>query len=363
VPAGAPVPAAPHRADEDLVFGGHAIARELGRTGLPDWAIAETWEVSDVDGSVGVVTDGDLAGTPLRRLVEQHPDELVGRGWRGERFPLLTKFIDATGTLPVHLHADDETAQRLEGQSNGKTEAWHVLRAAPGATALCGSREGLPSAEFRAALEAEDFDAVLRRLPISAGRTVYVPGGTPHSFGPDMLVYEIERTSDIQQHAMRWEMTDGSPVDDEQWQANLDAFLDEWRPEARPRPGPGLAVPVDDGVQRVFLAAGPYFALERWTAGTAAPLRHAFETAVVLSNVGAPVTVTVGQWSEPLGRAETLLLPAACGRVEVRGPADVLMGYLPDLDVDVRAPLAAAGYGPEAIVRLGEIPEPERAAD
>jgi hypothetical protein len=54
---------------------------------------------------------------------------------------------------------------------------------------MCGTREGLSRAEFRAALEAEDFDAVLRRLPISAGRTVYVPGGTPHSFGLDTLVY------------------------------------------------------------------------------------------------------------------------------------------------------------------------------
>ena len=38
-------------------------------------------------------------------------------------------------------------------------------------------------------------------------------------------------------------------------------------------------------------------------------------------------------------------MPAALGRVEVRGSADVLTGYLPDPERDVRAPLAAAGYG------------------
>jgi mannose-6-phosphate isomerase len=336
------------------VFGGHALARRLGKTGLPDWAVAETWEVSDVDGMVGVVTNGDLAGTPLRQVVHDHPEELMGRGWRGERFPLLTKFIDASGALPVHLHADDETAQRLEGEANGKTEAWHVLSAAPGATALCGTRQGVTTARFRRALEDQDFDAVLRRLPVVAGQTVYVPGGTPHSFGPDTLVYEIEQTSDVQQHAMRWEPTDGSPIDEDQWQQNLDSLIEEWRPEPRPSFGPGLAVPVDDGVQRVFLAAGPYFALERWTAGTAAPLRHGFETALIVTNLGAPVSVTCGGTTEQLGRAETLLVPAACGELQINGPTDVLFGYLPDLDADVLAPLLAAGHQPEVIARLGE---------
>ncbi|WP_306457925.1 hypothetical protein [Streptomyces sp. SA15] len=48
---------------------------------------------------------------------------------------MLTKFIDGTGALPVHLHADDDTARRLDGEPHGKTEAWHVLDTAPGATA------------------------------------------------------------------------------------------------------------------------------------------------------------------------------------------------------------------------------------
>ena len=34
-----------------LVFGGHVIARRLGKAGLPDWGIGETWECSDVDGN------------------------------------------------------------------------------------------------------------------------------------------------------------------------------------------------------------------------------------------------------------------------------------------------------------------------
>ena len=341
---------------EPHVFGGRAIPEKLGRGGLPSGLVAETWEVSDVENYMGEVTNGPLAGQTLRQIVGESPEELMGRGWSGEYFPLLTKFIDAKGMLPVHLHADDETAQRLEGQPNGKTEAWHILDAAPGATALVGLKEGVDRDALRDALLRQDFDSVMRRLPVRPGETIYVPGGTLHSFGPETLIYEIEQTSNIQQHAMHWMMEDGSTLSDEQWRSNIDMLLEELRPEPTPDFQPGLRIGVDDGVERVFLCASPYFALERWRAGNTAPLKHSFETAIILSNVGEPVSVNAGGSTQWLGRAESLLLPAALGRVEIQGPADVLMGYLPDLQRDVLGPLTAVGYAPEVVASLGEVP-------
>ncbi|MET9295326.1 class I mannose-6-phosphate isomerase [Streptomyces sp. NPDC003077] len=337
------------------VFGGRAIPERLGRTGLPDGRIAETWEVSDVEREGARVEDGPLAGVSLRRLTREHPDALVGRGWRGPRFPLLTKFIDATGPLPVHLHADDADARHLEGEPNGKTEAWHVLDAVPGATALVGVRAGVDRERLRQALLDQDFDAVMRRLPVRAGETLYVPAGTLHSFGPGTLVYEIEQTSDLQEHAMRHRMEDGGALDDGEWRANIEALLRQWKPEHRPDFAPGLRLPDRDDAERVILCAGPYFALERRRAGSTASVVHAFDTAVVLSNAGGPVTVVCAGRSWELDRGRTLLLPAALGRVEIPGPADVLLGYLPDLDRDIRVPLAAAGYGPAASATLGPV--------
>ncbi|MBF6175805.1 type I phosphomannose isomerase catalytic subunit [Nocardia blacklockiae] len=338
---------------KSLVFGGHAISRRLGKTGIPDWSIAETWECSDVDGVGARVRNGPLAGRTLRQLVAEYPEELMGEGWTGDYFPVLTKFIDAAGTLPIHLHADDDTARRLEGQRNGKTEAWHILSAAPGATALCGVQKGVDAERLRAALRDQDFDSILRRLPVSAGETIYVPGGTLHSFGPDTLIYEIEQTSDIQQHAMHWNMEDGSPVSDEQFDTNIDRLMQEVRLDHRPEFEPGLKITVDDGVQRVFLCAGPYFALERWQVGSARPARHTFATAQILTNVGAPVRIRTGGFHEELGSAQSLLLPAGCGWVEILGPADALFGYLPDLERDVDTPLRAAGYSQARIAALG----------
>lgn len=96
------------------VFGGHLIQEKIGKKDLPDERVAETWEISDVDGDISVITNGDFAGKSLRDVVQVYPSEIVAEGWRGPRFPLLTKFIDGSGMLPVHVHADDATARDLQ---------------------------------------------------------------------------------------------------------------------------------------------------------------------------------------------------------------------------------------------------------
>lgn len=337
------------------VTGGTQIQDRLGRRDVGPGRLAETWEVSDVDGHIASVVDGPLAGRRLRGLATQHPDELVGRGWRGPCFPVLTKFIDATGMLPVHLHADDETARRLEGKNNGKTEAWHILDAGVGATALVGLKPGVKREALRDALFAQDWDRVMRRIPVRAGETVYVPGGTLHSFGPDTLLYEIEQTADIMQHAMTWNQADGSPVPPEEREKNIDKLLEELKPEPRPNFVAPLRIAVDEDVDRQFCVASPYFALERWRAAAGVSIRYNFDHATILSNVGAPVTVHAGGLARELGQARSLLLPAALGEVAIDGPGDVLFGYLPDLEADVRRPLRDAGYAPATIATLGEV--------
>lgn len=335
------------------ISGGRAIADTLGKRHLPAWRVAETWEVSDYDGAPATVRNGALGGTPLRQVTLEHPDELMGRGWRGDAFPLLAKFIDGAGMLPVHLHADDEAARAFENQPHGKTEAWHILAAGTGATALVGLKEGVDKATLRDALLRQDYDAVMRRLPIRAGDTIYVPGGTLHSFGPDTLVYEIQQTSDVGQSALPYSIWDGQALEPDEWHRTIDMLLAEIRMDDRPAFTPGLRLDAGDDFWRTICAAGPYFALERWRVGNVVPARHQFETAMIVSNVGLPVTVTSGAWSEVLDRAESLLLPAALGSVEITGPADLLVAYLPDLERDIVQPLTAAGYSREVIATLG----------
>src|SRR5919205_1960721 len=225
----------------DYYFGERLIPEMLGKRDAPDGVVAETWEISDYRETTGTVTNGPYAGRTLHELVEEFPDELVGEGWRGPHFTLLIKFLDASKMLPVHLHADDETAREKHGEPHGKTEAWHILWAAEGATILAGVREGLTREDLYEAFKAKDYDAVMPRHPIRAGDTIYVPGGVIHAFGPDTLVFEVQQTSDLGQFVMPEDLY-GNPLNEETWEANINATLDELRTDYHPHPNPGLAL-------------------------------------------------------------------------------------------------------------------------
>ena len=335
------------------VFGGDLIKTRLDKADLPDGRIAETWEVSDVEGMRATVKNGDYAGMSLHELTERFPDELVAPGWRGPHFPLLSKFIDGSGMLPVHLHADDEAAQRLEQQPNGKSEAWHILWAAPGATCLAGIKPGVSQQQVRAALLAENYDEVMVRHPVNTGDTFYIPGGMLHSFGPDTLIYEIEQTSNIQQHAMPWRMEDGSAISLQEREKNIDALLAELRPELTTRPHQGLTLEENAQVNRLFCCAGPYFALERWRLTDT--YDYSFGRARIISNLGEPLQIEAAGESWTLGKAETLLLPATLGKVTFNSPGEILVGYVPDLEAEVNNPLRQRGYDEQTIALLGDV--------
>jgi mannose-6-phosphate isomerase len=339
-------------------FGERLIPEMLGKQGVPDGVVAETWEISDQKDTRATITSEPFAGRLLHDVVAEYPEEVVGAGWQGPHFPILAKFLDASHLLPVHLHADDETARRVHGEPNGKTEAWHILYAAPEASILAGIRPGFSEDELRQAFLDQDYDRVMFRYPIAAGDTVYVPGGILHAFGPDTVIFEVQQTSDLGQSVMPTDLY-GNRLSDEQWRANIDATLAELKTDYLPRPNPGLDKSESEPGNRITVGcAGPYFALERWR--LTAPHHDPAHPGrfLTLSNVGEPVTIAWSSGEQTLGRAESVLLPAAIGDVSVAptgAAADLIACFLPDLERDVVEPLRSAGHSDEAIRALGEV--------
>ena len=340
----------------EYAFGERLIPEKLGKEGVPDGGVAETWEISDYRDARATVTNGHYAGRTLHDLVEEFPDGLVGEGWRGQHFPILFKFLDASHMLPVHLHPDDETARRKHGEPHGKSEAWHILWAEPDASILAGIKEGFSREDLFDAFKRQDYDSVMPRYPIRAGDTVYVPGGILHTFGPGTLICEVQQTSDLGQFVMPEDLF-GKPLDEDEWNANIEATLDELKTDFMPRPNPGLAL--EDGTnRRILCCAGPHFALERWTLREARTVPSRPDRCLTLSNVGdGSVQLRYEGGVESLGRAESCVLPAGLGETSVvpDGEASLVVCYVPDIGRDVVGPLREAGHSDEEIRGLGEV--------
>jgi mannose-6-phosphate isomerase len=197
------------------------------------------------------------------------------------------------------------------------------------------------------------------RHEVRPGDTVYVPGGVLHTFGPGILIAEVQQTSDLGQFVMPTDLYNNR-LSEEEWDANIEATLDELRTAYLPRPNSGLALQEDGPNRRVLCCAGPHFALERWTLFEPHAEPSHPERFVTLSNVGGSlVNIEYEGGTESLGRAESCILPAAIGDVRIvpgaAGGASLVACYVPGPRRDVVAPLREAGYSHEEIRALGEV--------
>ena len=83
---------------KDYIWGGDKIIRLFNRK-EPPGIYAESWEVSDREDGMSVVSNGPLAGRSLRDVVQSAKSELLGSAVQSAVFPLLVKLIDsASGT-------------------------------------------------------------------------------------------------------------------------------------------------------------------------------------------------------------------------------------------------------------------------
>lgn len=290
------------------------------RLGSADPPIGEAW----IAFGESRVADGRLAGRTVDALVADDPAGVLGdavAGRFGSRFPLLIKLLDTADWLSVQVHPTDEQAERLVGPGAwGKTEAWHVLEAAPGASGKVGVRGGISREELAAAIEGGRAHELMRELPFTPGETILVPAGTLHTIGPGILLYEVQQASDTTYRAFDWGRSGGP---------ERPLHVVESIAVADPDAAPVIAPPVDlRGTSVTVVASCRYFRLDLVRLGDA-PLaadteRRSFHLLTVIEGGAA---IRVGGGEVILGTRGTALVPGGAGRylVSAVGPVARLM--------------------------------------
>lgn len=183
---------------KDKIWGGQKIKTVLGKDFAPLPNCGETWEVSDVEGNVSVVKEGNLKGESLRDLVAKYKDELVGKHvyeQYGDRFPLLIKFIDANDDLSIQVHPNDALAKQ-RGSGYGKTEMWYIMQADEGAKLNSGFNREVSKEEYVQAVADNTIQDILNIEPAKPGDVFFLPAGRVHYIGKGLLLAEIQQTSD-----------------------------------------------------------------------------------------------------------------------------------------------------------------------
>jgi len=200
---------------KDKIWGGNRIKTSLGMDydSLPN--CGEAWVLSGVEGSQTVVANGFLEGNELNELIEIYMGELVGDAVFerfGNEFPLLIKFIDTNDWLSIQVHPDDELAEK-RGIGYGKTEMWYILDAEKDSKLISGFRQKVNANVYQQHLQNKTLSSILNYEEVNAGDVFFMPAGRVHAIGPNILLAEIQQTSDTTYRIYDWDRTDdkGSP--------------------------------------------------------------------------------------------------------------------------------------------------------
>ncbi len=329
-PVGAATPGVvllpPNRFDH-FYLGGDRIAALRGGTGGPrrpeEWVASTTTRAGEEVLGLSRLPDGSL----LRDRVLAAPRAWLGpehvERYGGDGVELLVKLLDAGQRLPVHVHPTRAFAREHLGLVHGKTEAWVVVDAEPGAVVGLGLRVPLSSADLSALVRGHESAALVEavhRVEVQPGDGVLVPAGTPHFIGKGVFVVEVQEPTDLS-ILLEWEglAVDGdrdghlgvgfgtavTAVDTRVWSdADVDACVRTLPPDA------------DGLVPALVPGAEPYFRAD-WCSG-AVEVTAGFSVLVVLDGAG---TIASRGGSRRVSAGDVVLVPFSAGAWSLWGDA------------------------------------------
>jgi len=170
-----------------------------------DGPIGEAWVLSDRNDHQSQVANGPLKGRTIGDLMEHFQEPVMGRlAARFRRFPLLLKFLDARKMLSVQVHPSDAHPELIPAGDTGKTEAWVVIEAEKGSHIYAGLRSGTTAGSLRQSLHDGTIADHLVCIAPKPGDAVFIPAGTVHTLGEDVVVFEVQQNSDVTFRLYDW---------------------------------------------------------------------------------------------------------------------------------------------------------------
>lgn len=309
---------------KERLWGGTKLKDVLEKDSEGD-LIGESWELSDVEGDVSVISNGSMAGKTLTEAIEMMGTDLLGRSVMdrfGKKFPILIKFIDAKQDLSIQLHPNDKLAQQRHN-SFGKTEMWHVMQADPGSRLIVGFNKDVEKDEYVKHLEENTLLELLNYEEVDAGDTFFINTGKIHAIGAGILLAEIQQTSDVTYRVYDFNRRDKEGNTRElHTELALDAIDYEAKADFKVHYTKEKNVPND-------MVSCPYFTTSY--IDVSGELEHQLDrdSFTIYMCVGGEVEISVRDFKEIVKKGQTVLIPAAIAEVNLKADnAKILEVYI-----------------------------------
>lgn len=193
---------------KETIWGGQKLREEFSYP-VSGERVGECWGIAAHPNGDVEVKSGAFAGMKLSEVWREHP-EVFGHA-KGDRFPLLTKIIDAQADLSIQVHPDDAYAKENENGSLGKTECWYVLDCPENATLIIG-HNARSRAEMEQMVQNGEWVRFLREVPVKKGDFIQINPGTLHAIKGGFLILESQQNSDVTYRVYDYDrLSDGKP--------------------------------------------------------------------------------------------------------------------------------------------------------
>ena len=188
-----------HSIYKKKIWGGNKLKTILNKNSIKDSNIGESWEISSIEDSVSIVSNGFLKGNSIKELIEVYMGDIVGDKIYdrfGDEFPLLIKFIDANKDLSIQLHPDDNFAKKHH-KAYGKTEMWYIIDVDKNSKIISGLKPNINKNILLQSIKTNELDKKLNVIEVNKNDVFFIPPKHIHSIGEGVLLAEIQQTSDI----------------------------------------------------------------------------------------------------------------------------------------------------------------------
>ena len=177
---------------KERIWGSNYFKETLKITNCDD-RFGELWSCSGHPEGNSIIINGMYQGETLENLFLKHPELFNYQGY--DRFPVLVKLIATSDRLSVQVHPDDQYALEKENEL-GKTEGWLIIDKKDSSKIVCG-HNAKNKEELIKLINENDYDRLLYEVDVKVGDFYPIYPGTIHAFGKDLVIIEIQQSSNV----------------------------------------------------------------------------------------------------------------------------------------------------------------------
>lgn len=302
---------------KERIWGGEQL-KSFGYE-IPSNQTGECWAFAAHSNGQSVVKNGEYKGLTLGGLWE-NKREMFGN-IEGDRFPLLTKILDAAQDLSVQVHPDDEYGLKHEGDL-GKTECWYIIDCEEGAEIIYG-HTAKTREELATMIHEGKWDELLTKVPVKPGDFFFVPSGTVHAIGAGIVILETQQNSDTTYRVYDYDRRDNEGnlrelhIDQSIAVTTVPAVKSEIQP----------VVKTSGDMKITSFVESDYFTVHKWELDGKAKLNQdlSFQLVSVIEGSGS---LTHGSDKYEFKKGDHFLLPSGFGEYELDGAAELIVSHL-----------------------------------